>query len=632
MKNLSLKQKYFFSIILICLVSLTVVSIASYLVSYRLVFHSTASQIKLVSERYSNEINFWLINQMDRLDDIKNDIVLHYDKDHDLNVVTILAGKLDITEGQVLDYYIGLQNKELLSGKGYQPAEDYDCTERKWYQEAMRQNGTIITVPYVDSDSQKMIITIAEPLIIDGSDMGVLAVDITIDHLVQLVNGISIEDGSYAFLIDSQNTIMTYPERKFLPTVARSYRINEILDGRLNRLGKQIQRGEYSLVRMKDYDDKEKYFYLSEIESSGWILGFSVPTSEITDNLSELLKGFALACVIAVLISILVTFIFLNALLKPVMHLTDVVKQFGQKNMNARCRIETRDEIGALGSSFNAMADTIQNYSRNLEQKVKERTRELNEKNAKLQDSIEYAKMIQQTVLPDEAEIRDILNDYFVIWRPRDIVGGDFYWMRKFDDGFLVVVGDCTGHGVPGALMTMAARAVLDRVVDEICHDNPAQILTGLDRLLNQSLRRGDSRSGIQDGLDAGIIFVPHQGEILYAGAHISLWMIRNGDVIEYKGSRKTVGAGYQENAKPFSNQQIEAAPGMSFYIATDGMKDQVGGENKLPLGKRAILRILKSIQQYPMEEQKRKLWAACEDYRNDEPFRDDITMIGFRL
>jgi serine phosphatase RsbU (regulator of sigma subunit)/HAMP domain-containing protein len=544
----------------------------------------------------------------------------------------LLREKLGTQSGQILDYYIGFNDRRLLSGTGWQPSPDYDCTKRDWYVEAMNRNGMVITPPYVDSDTKLMVVTISEPLYINGKAEGVLAVDITVDYLVELVNSIKISEDSNAFLIDSQKNIMTYPDRSFLPTDEMSYQIGEILDGRLQPLSDQIDSGKYKLTRLTDYDGKEKYFYLTGITSSGWILGFSMPSSEITEDLYSLLLGFAFACAISIFISMIIIFALLNGLLKPVMHLTKVVKQFGEKNMDVRSEIRSGDEIGELGRSFNTMADTIQNYSRSLENMVLERTKELNEKNSKLQDSIEYAKMIQQTILPDDAEVSKALKDYFIIWQPRDIVGGDLYWMRKFDDGFTIVIGDCTGHGVPGALMTMAVNAILDRIVDDMCHDDPAFILTELNRLLHQTLSKGSGESDLRDGMDAGVIYVSKNGKILYSGARISLFVIEDGEPAEIRGISYTIGTDANHKEKPFVNHKIQLKQGMSFYLATDGLKDQVGGERRLPFGKKGMLAVLKSIQDCTMEEQKRILWSTYEDYKKDEILRDDVTMFGFRL
>ncbi|MDD3168765.1 MAG: cache domain-containing protein, partial [Eubacteriales bacterium] len=566
------------------------------------------------------------------LDNLKEEIEFNQAYYDDTRISAMLANKLSKTDGQVLDYYIGFYDKHLLSGTGWEPDAEYDCTRRDWFLQAINRGGTVITLPYVDSDSKKMVVTLSEPLTMDNQVVGVLAVDITVDYLVKLVNSIRLSEGSYAFLIDNEKKFMTHPLQNLLPTEEKSYRINEVLDGRFVPLSDQITQNKYKLTKLTDYDGQEKYFYLSEINSSKWILGFSIPTSEITNNLHTLLLGFAYACAISIVISMIILFALLSGLLRPLMHLTKVVKQFGVDTMDGRCEIRSNDEIGELGKSFNSMADTIQNYSLTLENKVLERTRELNEQNLKIQDSIEYAKMIQQTILPDDTEIGKALKDYFIIWQPRDIVGGDLYWMRKFDDGFTVAVGDCTGHGVPGALMTMAVNAILDRVVDDICHDDPALILSELNRLLHQTLSTGSGKAELQDGMDAGIIYVSNRGEILYSGARISLFIIENGESRELKGISYTIGTDVNHMGKSFVNQSVQLNSGMSFYLATDGFKDQVGGEKHLPFGKKGMLTVLKTIQQCTMEEQKEILWSTYEDYRKEEILRDDVTMFGFRL
>jgi serine phosphatase RsbU (regulator of sigma subunit) len=629
--HLSLKQKYFFSITLVCLISLAIVSAVSYLISYRLVLESTTSKLEMASNRYSGEIDDWLMTQMNSLNNIKQDVSLNSEY-NDEHLTEMLEQKLKLSNGQVLDYYIAFSDKRLLSGTGWRPSADYDCTRRDWYLQAMSRQGIVITPPYVDSDSKLMVVTISEPLVMNGETVGVLAADITVSYLVKMVNSIKISEDSYAFLLDSRKDIITYPDYDFLPTDKTAYRIDEILDGSFKTLSEQIDSGKYELIKLTDYDGKEKYFYLSKINSSGWILGFSIPESVITNNLNTLIVGFAVAGIASIIASMMILFQLLDSLLKPVLHLTRVVKQFGEKDMDVRCEISAKDEIGELGNSFNSMADTIQNHSQTLENRVLERTKELNEKNAKIQDSIEYAKMIQQTILPDDSEISMTLDDYFIIWKPRDIVGGDLYWMRKFDDGFTIVVGDCTGHGVPGALMTMAVNSILDRVVDDLCHDDPALILKELNQLMYQTLSRGSGKLDLKDGMDAGVIYVSNQGKILYSGARISLFVIEGGESSEIKGISYTIGTDAEHKGKDFVNHRLRLNPGTSFYMATDGFKDQIGGERRLPFGKKGMLAVLKSIQQCLMEEQKQIIWSTYENYKKDEILRDDVTMFGFRL
>ena len=267
-----------------------------------------------------------------------------------------------------------------------------------------------------------------------------------------------------------------------------------------------------------------------------------------------------------------------------------------------------------------------------LEKKISERTKELNEQNAKILDSIEYAKVIQKTILPSSEEIDKIFDQYFVIWEPRDIVGGDFYWLRKFSDGILVVLGDCTGHGVPGALMTMAVNSILNHIVEDISHDDPAVILQELDKLLKQTLRREKDTENIQDGLDAGVLFISNESSIKFSGAQIPLWVGSEYGIKEIKGSRNSIGSDRVNMKKKFLNVELEHTPGMTLYMATDGFKDQPGGIRKLPFGKSRVISLLDKNKISVPGEQKKAIVAAYEAYIHDEMRRDDIAMIGIRI
>ncbi len=267
-----------------------------------------------------------------------------------------------------------------------------------------------------------------------------------------------------------------------------------------------------------------------------------------------------------------------------------------------------------------------------LENKVQERTRELNEKNNNIQDSIEVAKRIQENILTSENEMEHIFEEYFIIWEPRDIVGGDFYWIKKFNDGLLVVVGDCTGHGVPGALMTTAVNAMLNHIVDEKCHDNPAIILQELDGLLRQSLTKNDAFSDIQDGLDAGIVYISTEKEILFSGAQFSLMVSDENGVREVKGNRNTIDCIARNEECIFENLIIEHTRDMSLYLVTDGFTDQPGGEKGLPYGKSRVLSELQMITKMKMAQQKEKLRDSFREYRKSEMIRDDVTILGFKI
>ncbi len=186
-----------------------------------------------------------------------------------------------------------------------------------------------------------------------------------------------------------------------------------------------------------------------------------------------------------------------------------------ENNLTTAAFTQDRLEVLELLASQIAISiENVRNYlkieylNRNLEGRVEERTRQLDLKNKQIMDSINYARTIQLSILPREQKISQVCRDHFVIWKPRDIAGGDFYCFEIFDDSYLLGIIDYTGHGVPGAFMTMTAHSVLNRVIGDICHDDPARILGEMNVIMRATLDRGTARSLSDDGLDIGLCYV----------------------------------------------------------------------------------------------------------------------------
>ncbi|HOT32600.1 MAG TPA: cache domain-containing protein [Petrotogaceae bacterium] len=632
----SIKRKYILYISLICVISLFILSCISYIFSYRIVLSTLKEKLSAYSLRYSQEIDSWLTVQSQKLEWISHDISINEEYySNRSNVYKLLSEKYRSSLGIVNDYYMSYTDKTLISGSDWVPQSDYDCTQRNWYILASQSGKTVFTEPYVDADERsglRMVITISTPVYSEDRLSGVLAADITIDSLVKLVNSINPAKGGYAFLVDGNNAFITHPEKDFLPTREKHSYIDKVFNGGYTKLSEQIASRSYSITQIKDFDGIDKYFILSEIKSSGWFLCISIPQTEISNNLNILLIGFTVFTTLSALISMVIIYFLISGMIRPVISLTQAVKEFGDKKMHVRSTVYSQDEIGELCNSFNKMADLIQDYSTTLENKVLERTKELNEKNLKIQESIEYANMIQIAILPSDSEMKAFLGDYFVIWQPRDTVGGDFYWTKNFDDGFLVMVGDCTGHGIPGALMTMAVNAIIDHITQDICHNDPARILTEMDRLVNQLLHRDRSNDTVSDGLDIGIVFISEKKDILFCGARISLFTADNAQIREIKASNHTIGHEATQREKKFDNISVKHSSSMALYLMTDGIKDQIGGDKKLPFGKTNVIKILESVWDKPMSEQKNLIYMKYKEYRNTEISRDDITMFGLRL
>lgn len=269
--------------------------------------------------------------------------------------------------------------------------------------------------------------------------------------------------------------------------------------------------------------------------------------------------------------------------------------------------------------------------SKELEKKVQERTKELKEKNDNILDSIEYAKIIQEYTLPTRDELKSIFREYFVLWKPKDIVGGDFYFVKKFTKGYILILGDCTGHGVPGALMTMSINSILNHVINEIDASNPALLLNKVNKNFKETLHNKNNVNGIDDGLDAAIIYVSKDNKLIYAGAKIPLYKKHKNDITFFKADKKGIGYKNTNNDFQFTNIEIAFEDEDTFYVTTDGFIDQNGGEKDLPYGRNRLKELILSNGENFLEVQKSIFEDNLKNYMNGEAQRDDITFIGFK-
>jgi predicted ATPase/GAF domain-containing protein len=307
----------------------------------------------------------------------------------------------------------------------------------------------------------------------------------------------------------------------------------------------------------------------------------------------------------------------------------------------------TPERLEVLNLLSSQLAISIENallYA-NLEHKVAERTHELHEKNEvlvqlnqeieeinkRLLDSIEYAKVIQSSLLPDFRQVQTFLPHSFFIWQPRDIVGGDMLYVEAFDQEWLVVVMDCTGHGVPGALMTMMAATNLRRITrDEGCRQ-PADILQRLNVLMKTSLQQDTEQARSDDGLDAAICLVqPQEQQLLFAGAKLPLYYLHQDQIQMIKGDKQSLGYKRSNVKFNFTTHTLPLEKGIAFYLATDGLIDQLGGTKRLPLGNKRFQALLWENRQASLEDQAQKLLVAFQEYQGANNRQDDVTVVGF--
>ncbi|MES2133196.1 MAG: GAF domain-containing protein [Bacteroidota bacterium] len=276
----------------------------------------------------------------------------------------------------------------------------------------------------------------------------------------------------------------------------------------------------------------------------------------------------------------------------------------------------------------------------NLEDKVKERTKEvvkqkeiIEETNKHITDSIKYAKRIQEAFLPSEETVTSLLKNAFILYKPKDIVSGDFYWIEKKENKILFAVVDCTGHGVPGAFMSIIGFNGLNQIVNEYNYTKPSEILTHLNKNISDTLRQKVEDSKIRDGMDVAICSIDLENSVLeFAGAFSPLFIVRDGEVLKTKGDKHPIGNFVGVEDYEFTNHYIDLLPNDKIYIFSDGFVDQFGGPGGKKLKYNAFRKLLLDNYEKPMPTQKEAINSFFEEWRAGYEQIDDVCMIGVSI
>jgi len=390
---------------------------------------------------------------------------------------------------------------------------------------------------------------------------------------------------------------------------------------------------------------------------------------------------------IALLIGgIIIAFFTVRSIVRPVGQLRDMLTSMAKGVLPTSVTKETGDEIGEMSAAMNNMiaglkrttefanevgrgnftsiyeplsgedslgqallkmrTDLYEN-EQVLERKVIERTEEvvrqkveIEVKNKELEilykhvtDSIRYAKRIQESILPPENLIHRLLPDSFVLFKPKDIVSGDFYWISEKDNKIIFSVIDCTGHGVPGAFMSLVGYNLLKEITENMAHLQPAKILDMLSEGVRKSLHQFDNKSSAKDGMDIALCMLDYKKmELQYSGAMNSMYLIRNRTMQEIKADKLFIGYSYSDEQKNYTNHTVKLQKGDCIYISSDGYADQFGG----PRGKKFMLnnfkQLIMEMHQRPLDSQKELLDSRFESWKGELDQVDDICVMGVKI
>ena len=399
----------------------------------------------------------------------------------------------------------------------------------------------------------------------------------------------------------------------------------------------EIRPGEVSTLTVT-LDGREQLLALSYLPELKWhiVTAVDLQAAKVIDK-SWL--HLAIGIIAGVIVVLLVAFGYaVEALiLHPLRTLQHSASAVAEGRFDVSLPPPSQDELGDLSRAFLLMAKEIQSNTEELENKVIARTQALEEANQAMQKahrkidaSIDYASLIQSAILPDQPLQQALGERHFVLWHPRDIVGGDFYVFRAEGENHLLGVIDCAGHGVPGALMTMLARSALDHAMNKVGIDSPATLLGETDSAIRAMLAQDTSSHTIATNMDAGLVYIDHGNRRLrYAGARISLYWSDGNDVGEIKGARRAL---VDRRLGVYTDTEIDLRPGITYYLATDGFLDQAGGDMGYGFGNTRFAQLLVQHAKKPMAEQAYAFDEALKAYQGNYPQRDDITLLSFRF
>lgn len=362
---------------------------------------------------------------------------------------------------------------------------------------------------------------------------------------------------------------------------------------------------------------------------------------------------------------------------KNIMHSYEMDKKQGEiEILEAQSEIEQLKSkrqrgfiigTGVVGFLILALAGGLYNrmrYIRETNRKINAQRDEIENQRDKIQhqhdlvfsqkemitDSISYAQRIQSALLPSEELLREAIPEHFILFKPKDIVSGDYYWVKEVQDHVVIVGADCTGHGVPGAFMSMLGITLLNDLISDRCFNAPSAILEQLRSKIKELLvQNGDSEEA-KDGMDLALaIFNKKNRELLFAGANNPVYIIRNKELpvgkdldsyrstengefqlFEIKGDRQPIGVHWEET--PFTNHAVMLEENDTFYLFSDGFVDQYGGEKRKKFKSLNFKRLLLTLQEKDMSEQGRIIEENFESWKGDMEQIDDISVIGVRV
>jgi PAS domain S-box-containing protein len=318
----------------------------------------------------------------------------------------------------------------------------------------------------------------------------------------------------------------------------------------------------------------------------------------------------------------------------------NILREVETRNEKVSREMDFPSEMGARVMQINAIPEFDENEKVEsvlvVSHDITERKQielEIQSKNKKITESINYAKRIQGAILPDNTVIRKFLPESFILYKARDVVSGDFPWFLRVNDVIYFAAVDCTGHGVPGALISLIGYFILNEIVKGRKITDPGQILDELDKGVTQTLRQDQDDSKTKDGMDIALCRIDlDTNEVCYAGAHRPLMAMVKGEMQEIKGNKFAIGGGVYKNQTNFATTRLNLKKGDAIYFCSDGFTDQFGGPDNRKFGPNRLREIIHKHHTKNMNDQYAIFDAEWEGWKGDHRQTDDVLLIGVKF
>ncbi|MCL1883416.1 MAG: SpoIIE family protein phosphatase [Defluviitaleaceae bacterium] len=542
--------------------------------------------------------------------------------------------------------------------------------ERPWYLQAVAAGGeAVFTNPYVSAAyPHNLVISIVRYM--PDWYGSVVGVDFVLDDIADIVAAVDVPGGGYIFILDDLGYIVNHPNADFAPTDSYLRNISEFP---IYAPLEEILHINGGITTFQDFNGVNSYLMAFEMASAGWnlvsVMPLTVTSEPVWQTLSIVMFTFLL--VMAVSFAFMLLYIprligsaatKINNRIRDFKKYTESVAKglptdsnFSPNDAYSDSSFRLHKITEDFDANMRAILRLIQDMTTMHREQSKgnykvlldpsrydgayeevarnhnEMVEELAERLRTINESIEYASKIQKSLLPEPAVYKNAFEDYSVKWEPRDIVGGDIPWIKNFQAGTVLCVCDCTGHGTPGALLTMLVASAFEDIVNEENCSDTAQIIYGLEKRLISIFESKSGQATHKDGCDLAVLFIAKDKSVTISTCNTHIFICDGKEIEQIKGQHIFVGEGKLKNKNEINSIVIPPSDNKKFYIASDGLFEQPGGEHERRYGYKEFKEILLKNHDQNQEYISAKVWDAFEKYRGDFMRVDDFNLITFK-